>query len=166
VACGEADVGASPVELPSATLSDLFGTVLYTADGTEVGIESVEGKSIIGIYFQSPSCPACAQFTPFLIGIYQQLIQAGKSFEIVLVSFAGSQEEMLAHMRDTGMPWLAVPSGGTKAVALAARYGIQFVPTLIVIDRDGNTISMSGHDDVAEKGAHAYDDWLAKSTGA
>jgi nucleoredoxin len=164
VACG-GDDGVSPENIPPPSMSDLFGDVLYTADGDEVGIDAVESKSIIGIYFQSPSCMACGQFTPILIDFYEELGLDGKSFEVVLVSFADSQEDMLANMHESGMPWLAVPTGGIKAQGMTDLYDIQFVPTLIVIDNGGRTITMDGVADVFNRGVAAYDVWSANSGG-
>jgi nucleoredoxin len=150
---------------PPASLSDLFGSVLFRADGSSVGIAAVEGKPVIGIYFAARSCPACGGFTPLLSSTYNELQQAAKSFEVVLVSFEDSSQSMLNYMTDNAMPWLAVPCGGEKATALSRRYDVRWIPTLIVIDGEGNTISMNGREEVAAKGAKAYEDWLAKSGG-
>jgi thiol-disulfide isomerase/thioredoxin len=144
---------------------DLFGTVLYEADGNVVGIETIEDKSIIGIYFGAGWCPACAEFTPLLVSFYTELELADKSFEVVLVSFDNSMDDMFAHMTDRAMPWLAVPFGGEKAAALTRQYEVGGIPTLIVIDGEGNTITVNGRGDVVTKGALAYDDWLAISGG-
>jgi nucleoredoxin len=68
-------------------------------------------------------------------------------------------------MTDRAMPWLAVPFGGEKAAALTRQYEVGGIPTLIVIDGEGNTITVNGRGDVVTKGALAYDDWLAISGG-
>jgi len=147
---------------PPASLSELFGPVLYKADGDSVGIEAVDGKAIIAIYFSARWCPACAGFTPQLLSAYQELQQNGRSFEVVLVSLDDSSQEMFAHMMDYDMPWVAVPYGGEKADSLVRRYAVAWIPTLIVIDGQGQTISLNGREDVGSKGAGAYEDWLAK----
>jgi len=159
--CGGDDGGTVLGPIPPATVPQLFGDVLYRADGSEVGIEAVENKPIIGIYFAAGWCPACAGFTPVLISAYEELEQAGKSFEVVFVSSDASSEDMFAHMTARGMPWLALPLGGTKANALKLRYGVTTIPTLVVIDAEGSTITTDGRIDVALDGAAAYDDWLA-----
>jgi thiol-disulfide isomerase/thioredoxin len=148
---------------PPASLSELFGPVLYKANGDSVGIEAVEGKAIIiAIYFSARWCPACAGFTPQLLSAYQELEQAGKSFEVVLVSLDDNSQEMFAHMMDYDMPWLAVPYGGEKANGLIRRYAVAWIPTLIVVDGEGRTLSVTGREEVASKGAGAYEDWLDK----
>jgi len=41
---------------------------------------------------------------------------------------------------------------------------VAWIPTLIVIDGQGQAISMNGRGDVDSKGAGAFEDWLAKGT--
>ena len=166
--CNQTDDGLSPEDPPPpppTSLLALFGSVLLQADGSEVGIETIEQKDIVAIYFEAAWCPSCAQFTPLLMSAYAQLVQAGKLFEVVIVSYDDTEEDMLAHMMDEGMTWLAVPFGGGTIEALTQRYGVQFIPTVIVLDNEGNTISMNGSDEVVAKGAAAYDDWLAQIGG-
>lgn len=148
---------------PPASLGDLFGPVLYKADGSSVSIDAVEGKLIVGIYFSAWGCPACGAFTPVLVNTYAQLQQAGKSFEVVYVSLEASSEDMFAYMTDFAMPWLAVPFGSAKAEALTRRYDVRWIPTLIVVDGEGKTISKNGRDEVAAMGSQAYDGWLSSS---
>jgi nucleoredoxin len=150
---------------PPASLSDLLGPVFYKADGSSVGIEAVEGKALVAIYFSARGCPACGAFTPLLLNAYESLIETGRSFEVVLVSLESSAQDMFAYMADYGMPWLALPFGGEKSQALSRRYDVRWIPTLVVVDGQGRTVSMTGREEVAARGAGAYDDWLAKGGG-
>ncbi len=164
--CSGGENGVAPFEpAPPVPPAELFGQVLFKTDGSEVGVETIENTSIIAIYFGAQWCQSCAAFTPLLIEVYEDLLQAGKSFEVVLVSLDNSEEDMFAHMREYDMPWLALPFGSAKVEALSIRYNVQFIPTLIVIDSDGNTVSLGGRGDVSQKGSLAYDDWLAESGG-
>ncbi len=160
--CGtDSPVGPPPPE----SLAELFGEQLLRANGTSVGIEEVEDKTLIAIYFAAQGCPACGQFTPLLVDAYHEIRQADRSFEVVLVSSDGSQEHMLAHMTDSSMPWLAVAWGSTEASGLGQRYGVRWIPTVIVVDGAGKTVSVDGRDEIAALGAGAYDQWLARSGG-
>lgn len=166
--CKEADDGFSPVdELPPPAVSvpDLFGDVLYQADGSVVGLDSIENKAIIGIYFGAGWCSACAGFTPQLVSFYEDVVEAGKSFAVVFVSFDESEDDMLVHMTDRAMPWPAVPYGGEKGADLAQRYDVVGIPTLVVIDTEGNTITTNGRADVVTYGFIAFDSWLSMSGG-
>lgn len=161
VAC---DGDESPVEpLPPATLEGLFGDELYRADGSTESLAALDSVPVIGIYFAAYGCPACGTFTPLLVDAYAELREEGQPFEVVFVSADASASAMLAHMEDRQMPWLAVPWGGVKANGLVQRYGIRWIPTLVVIDHEANTITLNGREQLAQDGAAAYTDWLAAS---
>lgn len=159
------DDGSSPTELPPPSLPELFGDVLYRADGSTVGLEAFDGVPVIGIYFGSGGCTACGSFTPILVDAYDQLEAEGRLFEVVYVSSDRSEEAMFSYMQGAGMGWLAVPWHGEKASALVERYDIQWIPTLVIVDSTGATVSENARDHVANDGAAAYDDWLAAAYG-
>jgi hypothetical protein len=160
--CGS-DAPAGPP--PTVSLPELFGSQLYRADGSVVGVATLNGVSVIGIYFASSGCPACGAFTPLLVDAYDQLQGDGRSFEVVLVSPAVSDPSLFDYMVDGDMGWLAVSSQSTRINTLAQRYNVQWIPTLVVIDGDANTISMNGRNELTASGTAAYDDWLAASGG-
>jgi len=162
--CGESQqIIDPPGPLPPASMQELFGDELFLADGTVLGNDAVADKSIVGVFFSTSWCPACEAFTPLLVSVYEELELAGKSFEIVWVSFEATTDEMFAYMLEVSMPWLTLPLRGAKSDGLIQRYGVEVVPTLIIVANDGSTISLNGRSEVVEEGAAAYDDWLAQS---
>lgn len=158
--CGDDSTGPKALPLP-----ELFGAELYQADGTLVGVQDLADDAVIGIYFASPTCSACAAFTPILVDAFKQIQADGKSFEIVLVSYYLSDSGLLDYMTDSSMPWLAVPSESGPTDALVKRYKVQWIPTLVVIDGEGRTISKKGRDELVQDGIAAYDEWLAEAGG-
>jgi hypothetical protein len=144
-----------------ASLSDLFGSQLLRADGTGVGVGTLDNTALIGIYFASPTCPACGAFTPILVDAYDQIHGEGRSFEVVLVTHGISEAALVDYMNDAGMSWLAVPPQGNQPNLLAQRFNIRWVPTLVIVDASGNTVSLTGREEVTRNGAAAYDAWLA-----
>ena len=46
------------------------------------------------------------------------------------------------------MPWCTLPFGDANAATLKAKYGIKKIPTLVVVDQDGELISTTGKPDV------------------
>jgi protein-disulfide isomerase-like protein with CxxC motif len=150
----------------AASLPDLFGDQLFRADGSPVGVGTLNDTAIIGIYFADPGCPACAGFTPILVNAYDQWREEGHSFEVVLVTPGISEASMFDYMAEFGMSWLAVSPQGNRSAALANRYNIRWVPTLVIIDGAGNTISLRGREELAQSGAGAYDAWLTASGGS
>lgn len=149
-----------------ASLSDLFGGQLLRADGSSVGVQVLDDTPVIGIYFASPGCPACGGFTPILVDAYDQLRQDGRPFEVVLVGLSLGPSSLSEYMEDSEMSWLAVSAGGSKADALVNRYDVRWIPTLVIIDGSGNTISLNGRDELALGGLGAYDAWLAAGAGS
>jgi hypothetical protein len=160
--CGDDEGPTAPEAAP---LPALFGSHLYGADGTAVGVESLDDTAIIGIYFASAGCSACGAFTPLLVDAYQEMKEEGRSFEVVMVSGGITDSALFEYMTEADMPWLAVSSQSTQANTLVQRYNVRWVPTLVVIDGDGKTISMNGRDQVTQMGAGAYDAWMAGSGG-
>lgn len=159
--CGDEDpTGPSPASIPK-----LFGNQLFRADGSSVGIQVLSDAPVIGVYFASVGCSACGAFTPLLVDAYHQLEEGGRSFEVVLVSLGVSDSALFEYMEESDMPWLAVSPQSSKANDLVERYNVRWVPTLVIIDAAGNTLSMTGRDEVTQEGAGAYDAWLALSGG-
>jgi hypothetical protein len=149
--------GASP------SLTDLFGTTLVRADGSQAGLVELQGQSLIGIYFASRSCPACTAFTPELVSVYDQIRKDGKPFEIVMAAVDPSSEDLSTYMKQYRMGWMALPLGSERVMQLAQRYDVEWIPTIIVINVAGKTITKTGREDVLAKGAAAFDTWLAAS---
>ena len=160
-ACGD----DGPTTPKAASLPELFGDQLYRADGSPVSVQVLDGIPVIGIYFASPGCPACGGFTPLLLDAYAQLQADGRPFGVVLVSGGISEATLFEYMTDAGMPWLAVSSQSDRVNTLLKRWDVRWVPTLIVIDGAGNTLSVTGREEVTGIGAGAYDLWLAASAG-
>ncbi|MFC1659887.1 thioredoxin-like domain-containing protein [Gemmatimonadota bacterium] len=149
-----------------ASLSELFGNQLYRADGSAVGVGILGDDDVIGIYFADPGCPACRAFTPILVDAYDRLREDGRSFEVVLVTAGISELALFDFMVDSGMPWLAISSQSSRANALAQRYDVRWIPTLVIIDGAANTLSLTGREELTLSGAAAYDAWLAASAGS
>ena len=93
------------------------------------------------LYFSAHWCPPCRGFTPELASFYEAHA-AAKNFEVVFLSSDRSEEEFAAYYGD--MPWLAVPLAdkATKA-ALSAKFEVRGIPTLILLDKEGNTVTKS-----------------------
>lgn len=165
--CGGTDKAVGP-GFPTdeaATLAELVGPVLHRADGSTVDVNVAGTKALVGLYFAGGWCSGCGVFTPTLVGFYKQLRQANKSFEVVFISFDESSSKMFSYMRSYGMPWLATPYSRAHADGLADRFGVRFIPTLVIIDPSVRTISTSGREEVDAKGAAAFDDWMAEAGG-
>jgi len=150
--------GAAVEEKATPELVELFGSRLVNAQKKSVSTAELNGKKI-GIYFSASWCPPCRKFTPILVETYNQLQAEGKPFEIVLVSHDRDKASTRKYMKSHKMPWLAVPFKAKEREALKKTYKVSGIPTLVIIDAEGKTLSSNARRDVMQKGAKAFDDW-------
>jgi nucleoredoxin len=150
---GTADDAPIPPELEA-----LFGKRLVNAKGKKCSTAVLAGKKI-GIYFSASWCPPCRAFTPQLVAAYNQLQAEGKPFEIVFVSHDTDEAGMKGYMKSHDMPWLAVPFGDKPIAALKKKFSVAGIPTLVVVDAAGKTLSAQARGDVKNAGAKAFDAW-------
>uniref|UniRef100_A0A8C2XII8 Nucleoredoxin n=1 Tax=Cyclopterus lumpus TaxID=8103 RepID=A0A8C2XII8_CYCLU len=107
---------------------------------------SLEGH-YVGVYFSAHWCPPCRSLTRVLVESYQTVKEAGQKFEIVFVSADRSEESFQQYFSE--MPWLAVPySDEARRSRLNRLYGIQGIPTLILLDAEGHMITRQGRVEV------------------
>lgn len=152
------DAESAPAAEAPAWLGEFFGDKLVKADGSEVSPDTLAGKTV-GIYFSAHWCPPCRGFTPVLVKTYNELAAAGKPFELVFVSSDQSEGKMFNYMTETKMPWKALPFGSDKKEVLSGKYGVRGIPTLVIVDKDGKTLSKNARGEVTSKGAAAFDGW-------
>lgn len=138
--------------------SEMFGSKVYRQDKKPENVSDLKAD-IYGIYFSAHWCPPCRAFTPKLVEAYNEIRKSGGKFEILFVSSDRSKSAMFEYMEETDMPWLAVKHHGKEAEALSRKYGVRGIPTLVIIDAEGNLITKDGRDDVHRKGADAFAKW-------
>ena len=150
-----------------ASLEELLGTELVDAKGDKVETSSLEGK-VIGLYFSASWCGPCRAFTPQLVEFRDR---NDEKFEVVFVSSDRSGEDQQAYMKDYDMEWPAIPFDSPLRQELGAKYGIRGIPSLIIIDDQGNLITkdgrseMSGSDSDARKALREWRRAAGKDDG-
>ena len=143
----------------SSFLTEFFGSKLVDSQGNRVAVDRLKGKEKIGLYFSAHWCPPCKFFTPRLVRFYREVTSKGKAFEIVFVSADRSEAEMERYMSSEKMPWLAVPFNSPKKDFLAEKFGVRFIPRLIILDKNGKVLAEDARGDVERYGVGAYDRW-------
>uniref|UniRef100_A0A2K5WUC2 Nucleoredoxin n=1 Tax=Macaca fascicularis TaxID=9541 RepID=A0A2K5WUC2_MACFA len=119
---------------------------LLRNNGQSLESSSLEG-SHVGVYFSAHWCPPCRSLTRVLVESYRKIKEAGQSFEIIFVSADRSEESFKQYFSE--MPWLAVPyTDEARRSRLNRLYGIQGIPTLIVLDPQGEVITRQGRVEV------------------
>ena len=140
-------------------ITDLFGSELKNAKKKTVSVDELAGK-VIGVYFSAHWCPPCRAFTPKLVDFHNEMTKAGKPFEIVFASSDRDKKAMYGYMKEMKMPWLALPHGDKHKAALSKKYGVNGIPTLVILSPTGELITGNGRGEVG-RGEAAFDQWQA-----
>lgn len=127
-------------------LFDMFSGIELVDNKGEVKTsitEVAEKNTVLGLYFSAHWCGPCRMFTPKLIEAYKQLAKDGKKMQIVFCSSDQDEDAMKSYF--SSMPWLALPYKHQDLVKkLKQRFGVRGIPTLVLVDAQGNTISTEG----------------------
>lgn len=82
-------------------------------------------------------------FTPKLISYYNHRKSIGKNdLEILFCSSDNSEPEFNEYFGS--MPWLAIPLNDSRIQALSRRFGVQGIPTFVIIDPSGEVVTTNG----------------------
>ena len=140
-------------------MEELLGTNLKSKQG-ETDINSVKEAEIVCLYFTAHWSPPCRRFTPLLAEFYREInLDPGHpKLEIVLVSSDKNEEDYTRYYEE--MPWLALQFNDTaKASQLKTKYGVEQIPTLIVLNRECEVVNRNGRLDVMKEGEKAFTIW-------
>ncbi len=152
---------ANPLYAKKTSLADspLFPAKILNSEGKAVSSKVLKDK-IVGIYFSAQWCPPCRNFTPALVEFRDK---NAKEFEVVFVSSDRSQEDQLKYMEKYGMKWYALPHGSDEANELKKKYEVRGIPSLVIVDAEGKTITKNGRSDVSGNPSGALASWQKKS---
>jgi len=131
---------------------------LMTKDGAKSTEEVLSGKTAIGIYFSAHWCPPCRGFTPKLAEMYTNAFEK-KGMAIV---FASSDKDDAAFKDYYGeQPWYALPfEKKDLKEKLSKKYKVQGIPSFVIIDPEGKTITTDGRAAVSKDPEGANYPWF------
>lgn len=135
-----------------ATLEELIGTELVDAKGNKVETSSLAGK-VIGLYFSASWCGPCKIFTPELVKFRDR---NDEKFEVVFVSSDRSAEDQQEYMKDYDMEWPAIPYDSPLRQELGAKYEVSGIPSLVIVDDQGNLITKDGRSEISGSDSDAH----------
>jgi thiol-disulfide isomerase/thioredoxin len=136
----------------------LCGAELLSEGKLTPTVNALEGK-FVGLFFSATWCPPAATFLPYLIKLYERAQAESFPLEIVLVSCDLSKKAMLSSLAE--MPWLGVPFGSDASDAIKSRVLVRSVPTLVILNPQGNVITRSGQKEVFDPDVFA--NWAASA---
>jgi len=129
-------------------LKALLGDSVIDGKYQAVPVESLNNK-IVGLYFSAHWCPPCRRFTPELVKAYNKLKDSGKQFEIIFISSDRDEESFKEYFGE--MPWLALPFADRDGKEkLSRKFGVSGIPTLIILDSNGNILNKDGRSALSE----------------
>jgi Peroxiredoxin len=105
---------------------------LKTIDGKTVSLEGYRGKVVV-MDFWATWCPPCREAIPSLKSVHGKYGKKG----VVVLGVSNEEKSTVAPFaKKNNMTYTVVadPSGGNKALEA---YGVQGIPTLLVIDKKG-----------------------------
>ena len=130
-------------QVSASPWNDFFPDGLVNAKGEAVDPAELDGK-IVCLYFSASWCGPCRGFTPKLLEFYERY---APEIEVVLVSKDRNPEAFFSYMNEYPMPWLAVDwanykeDDGNLPRELIRRYHAGGIPKLVVLSRDGSTVT-------------------------
>ncbi len=153
----EPAVEKTPATPTSSNWNTFFPDGLINSAGEKVELSVLDNK-IVGLYFSAHWCPPCRAFSPKLVEFRNK---NKDQFEVVFISSDKNESAQFEYMKEVGMEWPTMKHRSDAANALADKYGVQGIPTLIILSPTGETITTSGRMDVANDPEGCIAKWKA-----
>lgn len=147
----KAAVGGATAGQSSPCFLEAMTPTVLDSEGRSVPTESLRGR-VIGLYFSAHWCGPCRQFTPFLtswLAEFQQLHPKGTKFAVVFVSRDHGAAEFAQYRAEMNFAALPFDVAQAQGSGLAAKYGVQGIPALVVVQSDGTVITSEGRREVS-----------------
>lgn len=110
-----------------------------TIDGKKFSLAGLRGKPVI-IHYWANWCEVCKQDMKLLRQLQARYSRVG--LQIVGVSVDQTKELATGYLREAKLPWYQLfEEGGLESSPLATTLGVQTLPTMLLIDRDGKVVS-------------------------
>lgn len=104
------------------------------SDGSTLKLSQLKGKVVL-VDFWATWCGPCVMEMPHVKKIYEK--HAGPQFEIVGVSLDRRQSDLDAFLKAQGIKWPQSFDGKGWENAVAQKYGVGSIPTMMLVDRAG-----------------------------
>jgi thiol-disulfide isomerase/thioredoxin len=134
--------GKKLAKVKPPAVTDLVGKPLElegeTVDGADFVWDAYRGKVVL-VDFWATWCGPCRKEMPHVKQLYNEL--QDKDFEVVGVSLDQDMEALVTYINENQITWANI--AGDKAQEAAQKYGVRGIPTMMVIDAEGNIAGVS-----------------------
>ena len=131
-ACG---AGPTPLDLKFTSV-----------DGQSIDLSKMRGKVVL-VDFWATWCPPCREEVPNVVAAYQKYHDKG--FEVLGISLDQDKDALLAFTKGHGMVWPQYFDGKGWDNDISKGFGIQEIPTMWLVGKDGKLITTNGREDLA-----------------
>lgn len=116
---------------------DLTGKLL---DGSEFDWDAYKGKVVL-VDFWATWCGPCIAEAPNVLKNYNKYHDRG--FEVVGISLDSDKAKLENYVKSKKVPWVNLfQSGAGWKHPMAERYGVSAIPTVFLVNREGNVVSL------------------------
>ncbi|MDE0484760.1 MAG: TlpA disulfide reductase family protein [Candidatus Poribacteria bacterium] len=115
-----------------------------TLNGTEISFSDYKGKLVL-LNYCGWWCGPCKGEIPYIKQVYEEHHKNG--FEVIRISIDESEEDLRKHIEEYEIPGVQVFGDYSMTNGPAKYYGIYWVPSHWLIDRDGKIISVDSRQD-------------------
>ena len=135
----------SPELLARVTTNSPLDLRVTSVDGSQIDLEKLRGKVVL-LDFWATWCGPCVQEAPKVVATYNKLHDKG--FEIIGISLDQNKESVSRFTKKLGMTWPQYFDGDKQ---VSSRFGIEAIPTMWLIDKEGHIASVEARDDLSGK---------------
>lgn len=122
--------------------------VFEALDGNKVDLSKMKGKVVL-IDFWATWCGPCVDEIPSIKKVYDKFQRRG--FEVIGISLDSDREKLETYINENDIPWPQFFDAKGWKNRLAMKYGIRSIPTLWLVDKQGNLVDMKAGINLEEK---------------
>ncbi|MCM2373089.1 TlpA disulfide reductase family protein [Aporhodopirellula aestuarii] len=110
----------------------------HTIQGKSFRLSQMRGRPIV-LHYWATWCEPCKQDMKRLRGLQARYQRAG--LQLVGVNIDNSRDQAIAYLKENSVPWIQLyEDGGLEGSPLAKQFGVQTLPTMMLIDSKGRVV--------------------------